>query len=200
MTSRSDIRRSKRSQRRGIPRRERRAAASGLMRSAARLPFWSRARRIAIYRPADGEIDTAALARQAQRQGKQLYLPVLDGRGLRFRRWRPRQAMTANRFGIPEPPRSAPECPTRWLDLVIAPLVAFDRAGNRLGMGGGFYDHTFAFRHRHPRWHHPKLVGAAFAAQEATSIPARPWDVTLDAIITERGLIRPRARPTGETA
>lgn len=170
------------------------------MRAATRLPIWRWARRVAIYRPADGEIDTTALAREAQRTGKRLYLPVLDGNQLRFRQWRPRQAMTPNRFGIPEPPRSAPECPTRWLDLVIAPLVGFDQAGNRLGMGGGFYDHTFAFRHHHPRWRHPRLVGAAFAVQQVPALPARSWDVALDAVITEQGPMRPRPQAEGGEA
>lgn len=200
MTSRSDIRRQMRARRRGISSRQRRSAAVGLMRAATRLPAWRWARRVAIYRPADGEIDTTPLALEAQRRGKKLYLPVVDGQRLRFRLWRPQQAMGANRFGIPEPLPSAPECPTRWLDLVIAPLVAFDDAGNRLGMGGGFYDQTFAFRHRHPRWHHPQLIGAAFAAQRVPSLPARPWDVALDGVITDKGPICPRPQAEGDEA
>jgi 5-formyltetrahydrofolate cyclo-ligase len=200
MTSRSDIRRSMRAGRRAVASRQRRAAGLALMHAATRLPMWRWARRVAIYRPADGEIDTTPLAREARRHGKELYLPVVDGHKLRFRRWQPRQGMARNRFGIPEPPRSAPECPTRWLDLVVMPLVAFDGAGNRLGMGGGFYDHTLAFRHRHPRWRHPRLVGAAFALQQVAALPTRPWDVPLDAVITERGVVRTQLRTKGEPA
>ncbi len=200
MNSRSDIRRSMRAGRRAVPPRQRRAAGIALMHSAIRLPMWRWARRVAIYRPADGEIDTTPLAREARRCNKQLYLPVVDGHKLRFRRWQPQQTMAPNRFGIPEPPRAAPECPTRWLDLVIMPLVAFDGAGNRLGMGGGFYDHTFAFRHRHPRWRHPRLVGAAFGLQQAEALPTRPWDVPLDAVITDTGVVRPQPQTEGKPA
>jgi len=170
------------------------------MRAATRLPVWRWARRVAVYRPADGEIDTTPLAHEARRVGKHLYLPVLDGRQLRFRRWDPRRNMATNRFGIPEPSRAEPECATRWLDLVIMPLVAFDAAGNRLGMGGGFYDQTFAFRHRHPRWRHPRLVGAAFGLQQAPSLPTRPWDVALDAIITDESIVRTQLLTEGEPA
>ena len=95
-----------------------------------------------------------------------------------------------NRYGIPEPrvPRS------RWvraamLDLILVPLVAFDRAGGRLGMGGGYYDATLAFLHHRHHWLKPRIVGAAFAFQELPAVPQEPWDVSLTAIVTERGVV-----------
>ena len=73
---------------------------------------------------------------------------------------------------------------------MLVPLVAFDGAGNRLGMGGGFYDRTFAYRARRRRWRKPWLIGVAYEFQRLKSLPQRPWDVLLDGVLTERGLER----------
>ncbi len=96
----------------------------------------------------------------------------------------PEAPLTRNRFGIEEPPLSAPWINTRALDLVLAPLVAFDDQGNRLGMGGGFYDQHFGAL---PKRLHPLLVGVAHELQRAEALPAAPWDVPLDGILTESG-------------
>ena len=92
--------------------------------------------------------------------------------------------LTRNRFGIEEPPLGAPWINTRALDLVLAPLVAFDDQGNRLGMGGGFYDRHFG---NLPQCLRPLLVGVAHEVQCADALPAAPWDVPLDGILTEAG-------------
>ncbi len=92
--------------------------------------------------------------------------------------------LTRNRFGIKEPPLRAPWINTRALDLVLAPLVAFDDQGNRLGMGGGFYDRHFG---NLPQCLRPLLVGVAHEVQRARALPAAPWDVPLDGILTEAG-------------
>ena len=75
------------------------------------------------------------------------------------------------------------------LDLVLVPLVGFDGAGNRLGMGGGFYDRSFAFLGQR-RWRRPRLVGVAFDLQRVDRLPRRAWDVPLDAVASERGCYR----------
>lgn len=116
-------------------------------------------------------------------------LPVLgdDGR-LRFAPWRPGEPLVSNRFGIPEP-EVAPSLlidPER-MALVVVPLVGFDRRGQRLGMGGGWYDRSFAFRNlaTPPPW----LVGVGFAAQRVDVLPVQPWDVALDAVCSEHALL-----------
>ncbi len=160
-------------------------------------PVFRRARRIALYWPADGEVDLRPLAshlrtglRTGQRTGQRLFLPVLAfGLRLRFVPWRPGLPMRPNRFRIPEPCHAPAErVRARELDLILMPLVGFDDAGNRLGMGGGFYDRTLAFRHARRRWRKPFLLGVAFGLQRCAGLPAQAWDVPLDGILTEDGI------------
>ena len=93
-----------------------------------------------------------------------------------------------NRFGIPEPDLSADSllAPAE-MALVVVPLLGFTRSGQRLGMGGGFYDRTFAFRRERaaPPW----LVGAAYSFQELEQLKTEAWDVPMDAVVTEKELI-----------
>ncbi|WP_372695815.1 5-formyltetrahydrofolate cyclo-ligase [Immundisolibacter sp.] len=187
------LRRRLRAERRALSRAERQAASAALARRLATLPAFQRARRIAAYWPADGEIDPLPALRRAAAAGKACYLPVLcpqrDGH-LHFAAWNPQAPLRRNRFGIVEPavaPRHwlAP----RMLDLVLVPLVGFDGAGNRLGMGGGFYDRSFAFLGQR-RWRRPRLVGVAFDLQRVDRLPRRAWDVPLDAVASERGCYR----------
>ena len=96
--------------------------------------------------------------------------------------------MAVNYFGIPEPditPRK--RCPTRSLDVVLMPLVAFDESGNRLGMGGGFYDQTFSYKSRSGNVSKPFLIGVAYEFQRVDSLPTNWWDISLDGIVTEKG-------------
>jgi 5-formyltetrahydrofolate cyclo-ligase len=111
-------------------------------------------------------------------------LPVLHGEELRFAPWRAGDALVTNRFGIPEPdiaPSSALE--PAQMALVVMPLVGFDDQGHRLGMGGGWYDRSFAFRNAAaaPPW----LVGVGFEVQRTEPLDVQPWDVRPDAICTE---------------
>ena len=78
----------------------------------------------------------------------------------------------------------------RRLDVMLLPLVGFDSEGRRLGMGGGYYDATLAYLRSRRRWRKPLLVGVAYACQQLKEVPAEPWDVRLDMILTEKGLIR----------
>ncbi len=170
-------------------RAERRAASAALARRLSNLPVFRRAQCIAGYWPADGEIDPLPALRWAHAAGKTCYLPVLCPRRagyLQFAPWRPGAPLRRNRFGIAEPtaPRRHWLAP-RMLDLALLPLVAFDGAGNRLGMGGGYYDRSFAFRRR-AAIRQPGLIGVGFDWQRVDSLPRRTWDVPLDAVLTER--------------
>lgn len=185
----SALRHSLRAGRRQIGRSARRLAGAALARKLSTLPAFQRASRVAGYWPADGEIDPLPALARALVAGKACYLPVLcpqrDGH-LHFAPWWPGAPLRRNRFGIAEPiaPRRAWLAP-HMLDLVLVPLVGFDVAGNRLGMGGGYYDRSFAFL-RPGCWHRPRLVGVAFDRQRVDGLPRRAWDVPLDAVITER--------------
>lgn len=199
MESKAEIRRRIRRQRRQLRLRERTHAARRLTAVLRRSRLYRHSRRIACYWAMDGEMDLSAFVQRAHQDGRAIYLPVL-GHGqagnLRFHRYRPGERLRANRFGIPEPmPRQSNRIACRRLDLVLVPLVAFDRQGNRLGMGAGYYDHTFAFlRQWHGRWRRPRLLGIAFSFQRIAELPAEPWDVPLAGVATERGLIRCRAQ------
>lgn len=121
-------------------------------------------------------------------------LPCLGaGRSLRFAPWRSGDALVQNRFGIPQPDLAAESLlAPQDMDVVLVPLLAFNRNGVRLGMGGGYYDRSFAFLHTTPRAPKPLLVGIAYAFQEEADLQAEPWDVGLDYVATEAGLIRCR--------
>jgi 5-formyltetrahydrofolate cyclo-ligase len=183
------LRRALRAARRRIGRLPRRAAAAAIARQLALAPAFQRARRIAAYWPTDGEIDPLPALARAHAMGKTCYLPVLcplrAGR-LYFAPWRPGAPLMRNRFGIPEPAslRRVWLAP-RMLDLVLLPLVGFDDTGSRLGMGGGYYDRSFAFV-QSSGWRRPRLVGVAFELQHVSRLPRQPWDVPLDAVQTER--------------
>lgn len=195
MESRAEIRRRMRRQRRQLGLRERTQAARRLAAVLRQSRLYRHSRHIAGYWAVDGEIDLSAFLRHAHQDGRATYLPVLSrgpSRNLRFHRYHPGARLRVNRFGIPEPaPRPSNQIACRRLDLVLLPLVAFDRHGHRLGMGGGFYDRAFAaLRQSRGRWRHPRLLGVAFSFQRIAELPAEPWDVPLAGVATERGLIQ----------
>ncbi len=161
-----------------------------LFRLATRFRPFIQARRVAFYLASRGEIDPFPLMELALKAGKQVYLPALRTRpshGLWFTRYRDGDRLVANRFGIPEPVTHSRRLIMPWsIDLVFVPLVAFDDAGNRLGMGGGYYDRTFAFIRRSRHMHRPRLIGLAHDFQHIDHLASQPWDIPLDAVITER--------------
>lgn len=141
---------------------------------------------VASFMPFRGEPDLVPAMEALSEAGRRIWLPVVNGQEMVFRRWQPGMKLVPNRFGIPEPVDSM-TCKPERLELVLVPLVAFAGNGTRLGMGAGFYDRTFAFARTNPATG-PWMVGAAYALQQADSLPAEPWDVPLGAVITERGL------------
>ena len=140
---------------------------------------------VAGYWAMDGEIGLHAF--QLRLPASHVYcLPLLHADGtLRFAPWRAGDALVTNRFGIPEPDVEANAALTpREMAMVVLPLVGFDAQGHRLGMGGGWYDRSFAFRQSQaaPPW----LVGAAFETQRLDAVANEAWDVRLDAVCSER--------------
>lgn len=195
MTSPSpaSIRKAIRSRRQSLYAKENRSHGESVSRHLASLAAFRRARRVAVYLSVNGELDTAPLIERLLLKRKQLYLPVLhpfrQGR-LLFCQWDGKHPLLANRFGISEPQcRSTTLMMTlRKLDIVIVPLVAFDNALNRIGMGGGYYDRTFGYARSFGRWKRPLLIGVAHRFQQVEKIEPSPWDVSLDYVITEEGL------------
>ncbi len=196
--SRGAIRRRLRQARRDLSPAQQRVASRRLLLQLVQHPLFLRSRHIAFYLPNDGEIDPRPLMRRAQRLGKHCYLPVVSGwptDRMRFQRILPAQKWTANRYGITEPQASrANQAPAWRLSLILLPLVGFDAQGNRLGMGGGFYDRALAFRLARSRWFGPHLIGLAHHCQKVDSLPAAAWDIPLDGIVSDLERLFPRGR------
>jgi len=181
------LRRQIRTARRNVPAHQAQVAAEAIANALSQCAAFCAAQHIAAYLAFDGELDPAPLLSLAQAQGKQTYLPVLqDTSPMVFAPLAADTAMAANRFGIPEPVVEPDALlSAQGLDLVLTPLVAFDDEGFRLGMGGGFYDRTFAFKRTTATG--PLLLGVAYALQERP-VPHREWDIPLDGVITEQGI------------
>lgn len=149
-----------------------------------RLPAMHRARHVSVYLAVNGELSLNAFIACASRRAKRFYAPVLNGNELRFGLLQADTPLKRNRFGIPEP-FGGPYIDPRSLDIVLTPLVAFDRRGVRLGMGGGFYDRSFRFLGTRSKWRKPKLVGIGFEFQYIEKIGPRDWDIGLSNAVTE---------------
>lgn len=189
-----ELRHSVRHRRRQLAPAQRDAAQDAVMRHLTALNIYQTARRIAGYWSNDGELDISNILTRARADGKTTYLPVMTelGQPLLFAPYTPASLMRPNRYKIPEPVVPAAHViQPQQLDLVLTPLVAFDADGQRLGMGGGFYDRSFAFRKQNDQLLQPYLVGVAFELQHVSqSLPRRDWDVRLDAAVTEADVYR----------
>jgi 5-formyltetrahydrofolate cyclo-ligase len=189
---RNALRREMRQQRRSLSVQQQRNASHALTRQLARHPLFLHSRHIAFYLPNDGEMDLSPLIARASAMGKQCYLPVLSPlyhNRLWFAPYHGESLLQRNRFGIPEPEAKWSQMRPAWsLDLILTPLVAFDGEGNRLGMGGGYYDRTLAYLTRRRHWRKPHLLGTAYTFQQVELLPHAPWDVPLHAIATEKGV------------
>jgi 5-formyltetrahydrofolate cyclo-ligase len=166
------------------------AAKAASMALAAHLSAFlpQRCEVVAGYRATRGEIDPLEALMQLSERGHELCLPVIERRDLplAFRRWRVGHPLKLGQYGIEVPPASEP---TLLPQAVIVPIVAFDKAGHRLGYGGGFYDRTIAqWRKRAKAEEMPLIIGAAYAAQRVEFLPAEGHDERLDAIVTDEGV------------
>jgi 5-formyltetrahydrofolate cyclo-ligase len=190
----NELRRRLRAQRIRLSPEERAAAAQRLYDHVVATRLFLACRRIACYLPNNGEIDPRPIIERIQRMNKTCYLPVLSRLGhdrLWFAPYTSDMRLKPNRFGIPEPDVPLSRLVrARELDLILTPLVAVDRDGNRLGMGGGFYDRSLEFLRHRAHWHKPHLLGLAYDFQrlDEERLPAQPWDVPLAGVVTDRGV------------
>ncbi len=142
---------------------------------------------IACYLPFRDELDSLPLLQAIWESNKICYLPVLTvEKKLHFVRYNKGDKLIPNQYSILEPENKSRLLAAENLDIVITPLVVFDEKGHRLGTGGGYYDRTFAFRQQQSICP-PFLLGLAYALQKTEAIPVDPWDINLDAVLTEQG-------------
>ena len=187
--SAADIRKLKRCQRKALSAKVQKQHSQALCQNLAKEKIYRNSQNIACYIANDGEIDPYLIIEHARFLSKKIYLPVLSPfkNYLYFAPCDSNSQFRPNRYNIPEPVSH----PSKWksarqLDLLLLPLVAFDTDGNRIGMGGGFYDRTLAYlRHMH-HWKKPVLAGLAHEIQKAGQLKAQSWDIPLDFIITEK--------------
>lgn len=166
------------------------AAAEALAKSLEQLPEFLVDARIAGYWAVGGEMPLHAVYSSVRTREQEYFLPLLaEPDLLRFAAWQPGAALRHNRYGIPEPDVAKNDLAPNELDVVLLPLLGFDRKGNRLGMGAGYYDRSFAFLRDAQRPARPVLVGIGYHFQEVAQIDPAEWDVRLDFIATDCELI-----------
>jgi len=185
-----------RQRRRALSARQQQIAAANISQRLNQLKKFQQAQRVAYYLANDGEISPQLAIKQTEKRGQQTYLPVLHPlkyNRLYFASHRNQPKLRPNRFGIVEPQLGINAVAPVWtLDIILLPLVGFDRCGNRMGMGGGFYDRTLArlnISQSNKGLKRPLLIGLAHHCQEVQQLRAQSWDIPLDIIATDKELI-----------
>lgn len=181
---RQQIRETVRRQRQALTPLQQQVAAQQAAAQALAYPPLQQACCVALFLSFDGELDTRPLIEALWQRGQQVCLPILhpfSAGQLLFLRYTPQSVMRPNRFGIQEPLTDVRQViPLNKLDVMLVPLVAFDLQGQRLGMGGGFYDRTL----QQYQDYHFQPVGLAHDCQQVGSLPVEHWDIPLPAVIT----------------
>lgn len=137
--------------------------------------------KIALYLKNDEEIDPKHIKNLLKKRGIDVYLPVLVGKHLKFAKIG--KKFKKNRFGINEPATST-LLNANQMNIIFMPLVGFDANKNRIGMGGGFYDRTLAFKKYQTKYRNPRLIGLAFDCQKVDKLKTQKWDTSLNTVIT----------------
>lgn len=188
---RNELRRQMRARRRALTPTQRSKTGIGIAKVVSRLRLLRPGRRIGAYLTHAGEADLAPTLALAQRRRCRIYLPAIThrrGNRMEFIRFEAHSQLRRNLFGIAEPDtRHARRIAARELDLILVPLVAVDPWGTRLGSGAGFYDRRLHHLRIERRWRRPRLIGIAYEFQRVARLSPQPWDVPLDAVITDRG-------------
>ncbi|MBI4356812.1 MAG: 5-formyltetrahydrofolate cyclo-ligase [Gammaproteobacteria bacterium] len=188
---RNTIRQSLRSQRQRLVLDERIEASRTLADGVIHSHFFTASQHIAAYFPHDGEVSPAPILEKAWTLGKQCYLPVIDcikQNRMHFVRYEPCDPLLPNSLGILEPKAHQKNITVDELDLILLPVVAFDKRGYRLGMGGGYYDRLLAQFKSLETSGRPRLIGLAYEFQHVITLPEEDWDIPLDAVATDHTL------------
>ncbi len=185
LTPAQALRQNLRCTRREIPGTRRKLFDQAIRQHLLKLIDSSDVSSVAAFWPFDGEPDVIPLCGQLSGLGIEVALPKISASGNRmeFHSWQPRQPLEPNRFGIPEPSGGEKKTATDF-SMLLVPLVGYDRDGNRLGMGSGYYD-----RYLQPLKNSltAKIIGVAYSLQEADSIDPNDWDIPLHAVVNENG-------------
>ena len=190
MESHDQMRQNNRKQRAGLRPQQLEQASQALADKILSLDVYRQSQRLAVYFAVNGEISLDPVIDHALAAGKQVFLPNLDQKSLRFSPYFREQKMRINNFRLPEPDVGDDDMlQPAELDLVLAPLVVFDEGRNRIGMGGGFYDRSFAMR-KDAAVLLPVLIGVAHELQKVEQIIPENWDVRLDMVVSDQAIYR----------
>jgi 5-formyltetrahydrofolate cyclo-ligase len=192
VTTKQELRASLKAQRRALTAGERARAALAVARQVATTRWLAPGKRIGLYASLPHELGTAPLIELARERGCEIFLPRIvstRARRMEFVRLDDDWSATARRhaFGMVEPFGTG-FFPARFLDTVFVPSVGLDLRGARIGHGAGFYDRALAFRRIRTQWRGPRLVGLAYSFQVVPRIPLDGTDVSMDVVVTERGI------------
>ncbi|WNC73249.1 5-formyltetrahydrofolate cyclo-ligase [Thalassotalea psychrophila] len=198
--SRAQIRADIRRLRQQLTKLEQQQASAAISAKLSLHPQVVAADSIAVYLANDGELDLVDFIQWCWQQNKQVYLPVIHPfckGNLLFLHYLPSTPLVNNKYGISEPKLNVGNVlPVAQLDVLITPLVAFDSTGNRIGMGGGFYDRTLATWHKlfiqqpkqsnkqHSKQIKPFPLGVAHTCQKIAEVPVEHWDIPLAEILS----------------
>ncbi|GAH04335.1 unnamed protein product, partial [marine sediment metagenome] len=154
------------------------------------LPGLIESKTIAFYLPNEGELDPYPIIQYKAWQDKQFYLPVVEvgnSKKLAYYPYHHQDPLIENRFGIQEPSTDSKQpIDIQQLDIILLPLVSFDKHCNRIGRGAGYYDRTLAFVNENSSHKRPLLIGLGYEFQKIPEIVPAEWDVPLDMVITEK--------------
>lgn len=212
------LRRSIRKRRLQLNPEERLYVSHQIQKQLEHLPIYQNSQKVAFYLSHEGEVETQNLIERSWELAKNCYLPVITADfTLKFLHYFPQSLLVQNRYNILEPTYNAAlEIAVEALDIVFVPLLAFDKKGNRLGSGAGYYDRTFAFlkssqktktqnkskskskskikneseiKNENEKPSKPKLIGLAYHWQQIEALQAFEHDVPLDGIVTENATL-----------
>jgi 5-formyltetrahydrofolate cyclo-ligase len=186
--TRQSLRKAFRDKRLSLSSEQQTTSAQGLLKQYQKSALFQGAQNVALYLPFNGEVNTQPLIDYLWSVKRDVFVPILHPfcKGhLLFQAFTHDTKMRENHFGILEPMLDVQGvCPVEKLHVILTPLVAFDLTGNRLGMGGGFYDRTLTGLASLEEKRQPIVVGLAHELQKSAAIPAETWDVRLAYILT----------------
>ncbi len=185
--NRSQIRELIRKKRNSLSVEQQKNAATQLNMNLSQQINHNKTLKIGLYLTNDGELDTSLIIKDLWANKHHVFLPIIhpfNKHNLLFQQYEENSPMKTNRYGIFEPELNCSHvCPVAALDILFTPLVAFDQFGNRLGMGGGYYDRTLS-KYYQESWNKPKVIGLAHNCQMVEQLPIESWDVPLKCIVT----------------
>ncbi len=188
MQNHDEMRQANRKRRGALSPQQLQAAAEALAHRIIELDVYVRSTKLAVYFAVNGEIGLDVVIDHALAAGKQVFLPNLDQNHCAFHRTSVNRKCASTSFACRNPTSAMSEMlQPDQLDLVLAPLVVFDENRNRIGMGGGFYDRSFAMR-KAIEVTEPVLIGVAHELQKVDEIIPQEWDVRLDSVVTDQAI------------